>query len=313
MSLLFLEPVFKQMIWGGSRLAKDYGYTIPGDDTGECWGISAHKKGVCTVKNGPFAGEKLTDLWENHPELFGDIGGDRFPLLVKIIDANTDLSIQVHPDDAYAKAHESGDTGKTECWYILDCVKDATLIVGHNATTREELCAMIEEGKWSQLLREIPIKKGDFIQINPGMVHAIKGGMLILETQQNSDLTYRVYDYDRITNGQKRELHLQESMEVITVPSENLADSLFSTLDMEVNKMNVLQKCDKYVVFKLCVSGETTVQQEYPFLLMSVVEGEGTLNGQNIKKGDHFIVPCGYGEMKLKGNMEIIASTVKEV
>ena len=114
---------------------------------------------------------------------------DRFPLLVKIIDAKDDLSIQVHPDDAYAKAHENGSLGKTECWFILDCKENATLVVGHNAKTKEELEQMIHEGRWKEFIREIPIKPGDFIQIDPGTVHAIKGGTLLLETQQSSDIS----------------------------------------------------------------------------------------------------------------------------
>jgi len=112
--------------------------------------------------------------WEKHPELFGNTGMDRFPLLVKIIDAKDDLSIQVHPDDAYAKVHENGSLGKTECWFILDCKENATLVAGHNAKTKEELERMIHEGRWKEFIREIPIKPGDFIQIDPGTVHAIK-------------------------------------------------------------------------------------------------------------------------------------------
>lgn len=136
---------------------------------------------------------------EKHPEVFGNVDSDRFPLLIKIIDAKDDLSIQVHPDDDYAKVHENGSLGKTECWYILDCKENATIVIGHNAWTKRGIKPMIHEGKWSEFIREIPIKKGDFLQIDPGTVHAIKGGTLILETQQNSDITYRVYDYGRLS------------------------------------------------------------------------------------------------------------------
>ena len=158
---------------------------------------------------------------EKHPEVFGKVDSDRFPLLIKIIDAKDDLSIQVHPDDDYAKVHENGSLGKTECWYILDCKKNATIVIGHNSRTKEELSRMIHEGKWSEFIREIPIKKGDFLQIDPGTVHAIKGGTLILETQQNSDITYRVYDYGRLSNGKPRELHIDKSIDVITVPAKS--------------------------------------------------------------------------------------------
>ena len=196
MELLFMEPVFKEAIWGGTKLRDVFGYEIPSDTTGECWAVSAHKNGDCRIAGGMYDGRLLSSLWEEKPELFGNYPGDQFPLLVKIIDAKADLSIQVHPDDAYAKVHENGSLGKTECWFILDCKENATLVVGHNAKTKEELEQMIHEGRWKEFIREIPIKPGDFIQIDPGTVHAIKGGTLLLETQQSSDITYRVYDYD---------------------------------------------------------------------------------------------------------------------
>ena len=122
-----------------------------------------------------------------------------------------------------------------ECWYILDCKENATIIIGHNAKTKEELTEMIHEGRWSDFIREIPIKKGDFLQIDPGTVHAIKGGTLILETQQNSDITYRVYDYDRLSNGKPRELHIDKSIDVITVLAQSVSDSVKSAADPSFN------------------------------------------------------------------------------
>lgn len=307
--ILFLEPVFKQMLWGGSKLNTEFGYQIPGDDTGECWAISAHPNGDCSVREGKYAGKTLSQLWKEEKELFGNLELDRFPLLTKIIDAKDDLSIQVHPDDAYAGEHENGSLGKTECWYVLDCPEDAALVVGHNASDREELKDMIEQGRWGELIREIPVKKGDFIQINPGTVHAIKGGLMILETQQNSDITYRVYDYDRLTDGKPRQLHVKQSIDVITVPAPSAEESVTYAGDLPENVMNELISCDYYTVWKLNVTKPFTIQQKYPFLNMSVIEGEGLVNGQMIKKGDHFILPAGMGEVSLRGNMEIIAST----
>lgn len=308
--ILFLEPVFKQMIWGGNRLRTEFSYEIPGDNTGECWAVSAHPNGDGVVKSGIYAGEKLSGLWKKHPELFGNTGGDRFPLLVKIIDAKDDLSIQVHPNDAYAKEHENGSLGKTECWYILSCEENAVLVAGHKAKSREEMESMIREGKWKEFIREIPIRKGDFIQIDPGTVHAIKGGTMILETQQNSDITYRVYDYDRLSDGRPRELHVEKSMDVIEVPAKAVEDSVCSTNRFPENKMILLREGEYYKVFKLQVKGGTKLEQSYSFLIMSVTEGEGLINGEMIKRGDHFILPDGYGEIKLTGEMEIIASTV---
>ena len=192
---LFFEPVFKERIWGGEQL-KSFGYELPSTQTGECWAFAAHSNGQSIVKNGEYKGLSLGELWEDQRQLFGNIAGDRFPLLTKILDAAQDLSVQVHPDDEYGLKHE-GDLGKTECWYIIDCEEGAQIIYGHTAQTREDLATMIHEGKWDELLTKVPVKPGDFFFVPSGTVHAIGAGIVILETQQNSDTTYRVYDYDR--------------------------------------------------------------------------------------------------------------------
>ena len=310
-SILFLEPVFKQMIWGGRQLADQFGYEIPGGNTGECWAVSAHPNGDCVVREGAYQGKTLSQLWKEEPGLFGNSDLDRFPLLVKIIDAKDDLSIQVHPDDAYAGENENGSLGKTECWYILDCPEGASLVVGHNAGSRQELQEMIEQERWGELIREIPVKKGDFIQINPGTVHAIKGGLMILETQQNSDITYRVYDYGRLTDGKPRQLHVKQSIDVITVPAPSAADSVKSALALPENTLNELISCDYYTVWKLDVAGVMSFVQTHPFLIMSVIEGEGSVDGRRICKGDHFILPQSYGTAELRGEMTLIASSVR--
>lgn len=314
--ILFLDPVCTHNIWGGSRLREEFGYQVLGEDIGECWGISAHPNGDGSIKYGAFLGQKLSELWKEHPEIFGNVDYDRYPLLVKIIDARADLSIQVHPEDAYAMEHENGSFGKTECWYILDCDEDAALVIGHNAKSKEELKSMIYEGRWSEFIRELPVKKGDFIQIDPGCVHAIKGGILLLETQQNSDITYRVYDYDRLSNGKPRELHIEKSLDVITVPAKSAEDSIKSVLFNEKtgeypkNQLNELYACKYYKVFRLELDGKTAFEQKYPFLNMTVTEGSGIVNGQPVKKGDNFILPHGFGLVQLQGKMEVIASTV---
>lgn len=308
--ILFMAPVFKQMIWGGNKLGSKWGYEIPGENTGECWAVSAHPNGDCTVKEGTFAGKTLSQLWAEEPQLFGNAAGDRFPLLIKIIDANDDLSIQVHPDDVYAGKNENGSFGKTECWYILDAPEGAILVIGHNAKDKAELEDMIQNGRWEDFLREVPVKKGDFIQIDPGTVHAIKGGIEILETQQNSDITYRVYDYGRLQNGKPRELHIAKSIDVITVPAKSVEESVINISTDTKNTMNPLIFCNYYRVWKLDVDGSVEVSQDYPFLIMSVVEGEGQIDGHALKKGDHFILPNGYGKAQLQGKMELIVSTV---
>ena len=307
--ILFLEPQLKENIWGGSRLGIYYGYPIPSSRTGECWGISAHPNGDTVVREGIFAGKKLSELWQQHRDLFGNLTMDQFPLLVKIIDAKEDLSIQVHPDDAYAAVHENGSLGKTECWYILDCPPDAQLVAGHHARTKEELEEMVREGRFEELIRKIPIQKGDFIQIDPGTVHAITAGCLILETQQSSDVTYRVYDYNRLTDGKPRQLHIAQSMDVITVPAKSVDDSVIHLSDLAQNTWHEIMACPYYRVFKLNLDGNYHFEQKYPFLNVSVLEGCGVINGHTLKKGDHFILPAGYGDVQLQGEMEWIAST----
>ncbi|MCM1386374.1 MAG: GH1 family beta-glucosidase [Bacillus sp. (in: Bacteria)] len=306
--LLFISPVFKQTIWGGERLGSEWNYQIPGSHTGECWSVSAHPNGDCLIKEGEYAGYRLSELWKVKPELFGNKTADGFPLLVKIIDAKEDLSVQVHPDDGYAKKEENGASGKTECWYVLDCKEDSALIIGHHAKTKEEFGAMAKAGKWKELLREIPVQKGDFIQNEPGTLHAVKGGIMLLEIQQSSDITYRVYDYDRLENGRARELHFEKGMDVIAIPSASVESNMVKTQNLPKNKMNLLISCDYYNVWKLDITERFCMKQEQPFLIMNVIEGDGLLNGQMIRKGDNLILPCGYGDICLQGDMQIIVS-----
>lgn len=313
--LMFLQPVFKEMIWGGNRLATEFGYDIPGDDTGECWGISAHPNGDCTVRSGEYSGMKLSQVWSEHPELFGREKSEGvFPLLTKIIDAKADLSIQVHPSDDYAKVHENGSLGKTECWYILDCPEGATLVVGHNAADKEECAKMIHEGRWSEFIREVPVHKGDFVSIVPGTVHAIKAGVMLLETQQNSDITYRVYDYDRLSNGKKRELHVEKSIDVINAPAAPAENSIHNFANVAKNTPVLMEKSEYYRVWKLVTADNAgdglSVKNDFDakYLLVSVVSGDGMINGLAVKKGDHFIVTNECDEFKPSGIMELIIS-----
>lgn len=309
--ILFLNPVFKKMIWGGRRLKDQFNCDAPEDKIGECWAVSAHPHGDCTIREGIYRGWSLSQLWNEHPELFGYPAQDRFPLLVKIIDAKEDLSIQVHPNDVYAREHENGSFGKAECWYILDCPDDASLVIGHNADSREELEEMIHQGKWSEMFHEIPVKKGDFIQIDPGTIHTIKGGIMILEIQQSSDITYRLYDYDRLIDGKPRQLHIKQGIDVITVPAPAPEKNMKSAVNLPKNVMNELISCDYYTVWKLEVDKPVSFDKKYPFLIMSVIEGKGLINGQMIGKGDHFILPDESGKINMQGDMQIIISSVK--
>lgn len=310
--LIFFAPFFKEVLWGGHRMRDFYGYEIPGDDTGEAWVISANSHGQSLVRSGSFKGQSLGQLWEEHRELFGGIEGKEFPLLVKIIDANDHLSIQVHPDDDYAFCHEQGSQGKTECWYILDCDEDADIIIGHHAQTREELKKMIEEGRWDDLLRRFPIHKGDFFYIPSGTVHAIRKGTLLLEVQQNSDTTYRLYDYGRLQDGKPRELHLKQSMDVITCPHRD-ENTVGVNKDYGTYETCTLVDGIYFTVVKWNIKGSVSMDQPYPFMLIDITSGEGTLDGVPVKAGDHLLVPSSYGTLKAEGYMELIATHTAQV
>ncbi len=305
--LIRLKPIFHEKIWGGRKLETEFGYEIPEGGIGECWAISAHPNGDCLIEGGEFADMHLSELWAEHRELFGNTEGDVFPLLIKILDAKDDLSIQVHPNDAYAAEHENGSLGKTECWYVLDCDEGATIIVGQRAHDRTEAAQMIEEGRWSDMLNEVPIHKGDFFQIDSGTVHAIKGGTLILETQQSSDVTYRLYDYDRPgTDGKLRPLHIEQSLDCIDFDVKAPEDGTVTA--PESDGVTELESNRIYTVDRVRVEGEKTLPQNWPFVCLSVIEGKGTVNGEAVHKGSHLLVPSTVESLELAGTMELIAS-----
>ena len=307
--IIFLEPIFKENIWGGNRLATDFGYNIPYEHTGECWAIAAHPNGESVVKSGTYKGKGLQNLWKENRELFGNMEGDCFPLLIKIIDAQDDLSIQVHPDDSYARENENGSLGKTECWCVLDCKQDGTIVIGHNAKDKQELKEMIEQKRWSDFIREIPVQKGDFFQIDPGCLHAIKGGTLILETQQNSDVTYRVYDYDRLSGGKPRDLHVKQSIDVINAPFKPQSQTRETVTEDGITRQKLIE-CKYYTVEKIDISGSGIISQDHKFMNVSVIDGSGFADGVKIEKGYHFIVPYKYGQLKFDGNLQMIISYI---
>lgn len=308
---LFLQSVMQEKIWGGTKLRDEFGYEIPSDKVGEYWAISAHPHGVSTIKNGRFAGMGLDQLYAEHRELFGNSNEPVFPLLTKILDANDWLSVQVHPDDHYAMEHE-GELGKTECWYVIAADEGSEIIYGHNAKSREELRQQIEKKEWDKLLTKVPVKAGDFFYVPSGTMHAIGSGILILETQQSSDTTYRVYDFDRKDDeGNLRELHLEKSIDVLNIgapansrPVTVKADDLTSTL---------LVASDFFAVYKWEVSGKVDIEKTAAYLLVSVLAGRGvlTVDGETypIAKGDHFILPSDVEEWTFEGkDLEMIVS-----
>lgn len=312
MEPIFLQPVFKERIWGGTALQEVFGYDIPASQTGECWAISAHPNGPSMILNGVYKGMTLDRLWKEHPELFGNPKGKVFPLLTKILDANMDLSVQVHPNDTYASANENGELGKTECWYILDCKQDADMIFGHNAHSKEELSRKMEEGEWDELLRRVKIKPGDFFYVPSGTIHALCEGTLVLETQQSSDTTYRVYDYDRKdSEGKLRELHLEKAIDVTIVPHQDTG--VVPRVQMQENvTITTFVDCEFFSVYKWEINGRALFSFNLQYLLLSVVKGEGSLvhNGEQygLKKGTHLIIPVGFGEFEIDAECELIVS-----
>lgn len=308
--ILWMKPVFKEMIWGGHKLKDMYQYDIPSDTTGECWALSAHQNGDCIVTGGEFAGKSLSQLWREHRELFGNIEGEQFPLLVKIIDACNDLSVQVHPDDTYAKEHENS-LGKTECWYVLDADSDTKMVMGHHAKTKEEFVKAIEEDNYEQLLHSFTIKEGDFFYIPSGTVHAICSGSLIYEAQQSSDITYRVYDYHRIdNNGKERQLHVQQSIDVTTIPYTPVDTSHQETRGLENGTVTRLVSSAFFTLDKYIFTGQSTVVNNKPFLMVSVIKGNGTIDGNNVKMGDHCIVCFDQKEVVFDGTMTVMICTL---
>lgn len=221
---LIFKPVLKDYIWGGRGLARHLGRPLPPQQNiAESWEVAAHPNGDVTVINGPLAGKNLSEISEILGDaLIGSRGAwalqrNRFPLLVKLLDASRELSVQVHPGDEYAGDHEGNELGKTEMWVVLHAKRDARVILGlKRGTTREKFRQALEDGALERQLHEIPVRSGDFICVPSGSIHAILGGLLIAEIQQNSDVTYRVYDWNRVgDDGKPRPLHVERAMDVI--------------------------------------------------------------------------------------------------
>lgn len=292
MSVIKFEPVYKKSIWGGEE-----------------WHVSAHENGDCVIDNGEYKGKTLSWLWENKHELFGDASGNSFPLLVKIICAINDLSIQVHPNDETASLLENSENGKEECWYILDCDKDTKIIIGHNAQTKEELEDMIASGNWKDLLIERAIKPGDFLYIPAGCIHAIKGGTTLLEIQQNCDITYRLYDYDRLENGQPRKLDVEKAKKSIIIPYD--ADFGVQEDNGDSDDEKLLLDSEKIKVKQIIVDGEKELCLNSRFATVTVVEGNGTIEGTEMKTGDSVLLLVDEQKYSCAGKMKLIVAENK--
>lgn len=214
---LFFQPTFQARIWGGTRLQSWYDACPRQDGIGEAWILSDHEDGLTPIASGAYQGQTLSAVMAAEPAWFSHLKPP-FPLLFKVIDAAADLSVQVHPNDAYGLEH-AGEQGKTECWWVLDASAQAQIVYGHNAPTREAFATAVANGDWEGLLKNFEAKPGDFWFVPSGKLHALGAGTMVLEVQQSSNTTYRVYDYDRVDKaGNKRDLHLTDALNVTTCP-----------------------------------------------------------------------------------------------
>ncbi|WP_062310218.1 type I phosphomannose isomerase catalytic subunit [Alicyclobacillus sendaiensis] len=298
------KPVAMERIWGGDELKPMFGVKTD-RPIGEYWVISAHPNGMSVVDGGPFDGKTLQELVEAHPEAYlGQRAPQkRFPLLVKFIEAHDDLSVQVHPDDAYAQAHE-GDAGKTEAWYVLDAPADGKVILGNSFPDRDTYLQAVRDGRVREYLTYRPIRKGDLVFVPSRTLHALLRGTKVLEIQQTSDVTYRVYDWDRVdANGKPRELHVEKAADVIAYGTEPPAPEPVAMVDKPGFDIVRLVSCPYFTIDRVRVRGrsaemETGVRGNPDCAV--VVEGSGHLRcvaeGQEVrlpvKAGDALVIPA---------------------
>jgi len=282
-----------------------FGIDLPSDTIGEAWVVSGHPAGDLRVVNGEWSGKTLSQVYSMERKRFGKGTCTKFPLIVKIIDAMEDLSIQVHPNYEYAKQFEN-DAGKTECWYVLNCEPDSMLIIGHNAKSREDFLKLIYEKNFSQLLRYTPVKKHDVFLIPSGTVHAICKGSIIYEVQQSSDLTYRIFDYDRIDeDGKPRKLDVEKAMDVIEIPSRFIEPAVKIEKSMDV-EISTLIDCQFFSMTKVKVSKKGIYHYQEEFLIVGCLHGSGTINGLHVQETIHFIVLNGETQLEIIGNLTLM-------
>lgn len=307
-----LIPVVKEIIWGGDKLKKDYGKNADFDKLAESWELTVRPDGMNTVANGEYAGMTLGELIaKSGNKIVGsNYSGDRFPLLIKFIDACDRLSIQVHPSDDYALKNEN-EFGKTEMWYIVEAEEGAELVFGLSKDyTKESFAKAVSEGTVENLLNRVKVHAGDVYFIPSGLVHAIGAGILICEIQQNSNVTYRVYDYNRPgKDGKPRELHVEKAKEVIVnYTHEEIEKMRFSGTAKRTP--DLLATCDKFTVYKHDISGEIEITaDERSFVSISFTEGEGNIVFDGafypFKKGDTYFLPAGMGKAVIKAEKAV--------
>lgn len=311
---LFFQPVYKEIIWGGQNLKTILNKEVPFEKTAESWEVCCHKNGMSIVDNGEYKGKTLKEVIDIHKtDLLGTktLKYDRFPILIKYIDANDSLSVQVHPNDEYALKNE-GDFGKTEVWYIVDAKEDAKLIFGvKEGTTKDDFKTALENKNLEECLNYVNVKKGDVIFIPSGTVHAILDGIVIAEIQQNSDTTYRVYDWNRVDkNGNPRELHVEKALDVIDF---NMSGKVHMPNHEKANGYSFanITKCQYFNVDEIVVNEiyEDSANGESFFIFMCI-EGNGTLIYDNkeykITTGKTFMIPAKENTFEIKGQVKLL-------
>lgn len=305
--ILHLRPIFKEKIWGGTQLATSFNYSLPSNKIGECWAISAHPEGDCIITRGPYQDLTLSHVYQNHKELFANDPHLQFPLLVKLIDANQDLSIQVHPNDAYALKHEQ-QYGKSEAWIILNVEPTTRIQLGHHAQKKDEFWNKVEQEKWDELLAYRPLNPFEVIPVAPGTLHALCQGTLLLEIQQSSDVTYRVYDYHRLdASGKPRELHLKKALDVMTIPAPKLKSKTWNP--KAAQGRYPLLKTPFFSIEQWSVSTLLSFSlTQSTYYLVSILDGQGTLQGDRVQKGDHLIITAKAKKLIAEGSFTAIVS-----
>lgn len=321
MSILKLIAPCKDYIWGGNRLREEYGKNLNSDKIAESWELSCHKDGQSVIEGGEFGGKTLTEFIEAKGKIAAlGTSCDRFeyfPILIKLIDAKDNLSVQVHPSNEYALKVE-GEYGKTEMWYIVDCSDGAELLYGFkHEITREEFAERINNNTLLEVANNVPVHKGDVFFIESGTLHAIGKGILIAEIQQNSNTTYRVYDYGRVgKDGKPRELHIEKALDVTErKPPKYPTTAQGSPEKADGGVKTLLRSCEYFNVTKLEIDGTMTLNaDEKSFKSLLFLDGAAEIKGadgvQTAKKGESFFVAANTGEFTISGKCEVILSDI---
>lgn len=309
-----LSPIGKDYIWGGERLNKEFGKKLNVHPLAETWECSTHPDGLSIVASGEYAGMTLKEVLKRNPEYIGKYANaeGELPILVKLIDAQQNLSVQVHPDDRYAKIYENGQSGKNEMWYVLDAEPQAQLIYGFTQQlTKQEIKSYLENGIIESFLQKVSVKKGDSFYIEAGTVHAIGAGVLIAEIQENSNLTYRLYDYNRNdSNGNKRELHIEKALDVINL---NIIGNTNLRKCSGKSSFERICNCPYFKVDKIQIEkGSVTLDnQQDAFHILLCINGNGKLKysrteSLTFSKGDCIFIPINSRVINLVENAEIL-------